>query len=145
MHPGYAVNHLIQYAMSFLGTPYRWGGESFDGWDCSGLVQEILRSVGCDPAGDQTAHALFSYFRDNGFTMDMPRPGALVFYGSSTRITHVAFAIDGFRVIEAGGGDSTTRTRSDAAEQRAFVRMRPYNHRSDMVEILMPDYPSHLF
>jgi cell wall-associated NlpC family hydrolase len=54
---------LIQYAMSFIGVPYRWGGSNpITGFDCSGLVQEILKSVYMDPPGDQTAEALYQYF-----------------------------------------------------------------------------------
>ncbi len=129
---------LISYAMSFLGKPYIWGGEGPNGYDCSGLVQEILRSVGEDPKGDQTAQDLFNYFKTYA---DKPSPGALVFYGKGiNHITHIAFVIDHFRVVEAGGGDHTCINMETASRENAMVRIRPYNHRKDIVGLKIPDY-----
>ncbi len=36
----------VAMAMGFLGTPYRWGGRTRAGIDCSGLVQVALRLAG---------------------------------------------------------------------------------------------------
>jgi cell wall-associated NlpC family hydrolase len=132
---------LVRYALSLLGTPYRWGGENpIGGFDCSGLVQEILRSVGMDPPGDQSAQALFEHFVKTSSRGDLAE-GALAFYGSSiTKINHVAFMIDSFRVIEAGGGGSKTLTKEDANLQNAFIRIRPVKHRADFLTTLMPTY-----
>ena len=33
------------YALSFLNTPYLWGGKSIFGIDCSGLVQNVFRQL----------------------------------------------------------------------------------------------------
>ena len=65
-----------------------------------------------------------------------PELGALVFYGKNNTVEHVALALSGTEIIEAGGGDSTTRTREDAARRNAFVRVRQYNYRSDLIAIL---------
>lgn len=37
---------IIQTAYSFLGVPYRWGGTSANGMDCSAFVQRCFSSVG---------------------------------------------------------------------------------------------------
>ena len=48
-------------AWHYLGTPYIWGGDDFSGFDCSGFVIEILKSVGILPRdGDWTAAMLKS-------------------------------------------------------------------------------------
>lgn len=133
---------LVAYAMSWIGRPYIWGGDDFSGWDCSGFAQELLGSVGMDPPGDQSAHALWQWLIDHGGEqLKSPRTGAFVFYGqSAVGISHVAMCVDYFRVVEAGGGDSTTRTPADAAKQNAFVRIRPFDRRSDIIAIVMPRY-----
>ena len=37
---------IIQLAYSFLGIPYRWGGTTGDGMDCSAFVQKCYRAAG---------------------------------------------------------------------------------------------------
>lgn len=133
---------LVEYAMTFVGTPYRWGGDDpMTGFDCSGLVQELLASVGMDPAGDQSAQALYNYFEGSG-ERNAYLAGALAFYGQSvTKITHVAMLLDQYRVIEAGGGGSATTSAEQAATQNAYVRIRPVNRRGDLIAVIRPRYP----
>jgi len=137
------MKELIDYAKSFIGVPYIYGGQNpAFGVDCSELVQEILRSIGLDPKGDQTAQMLYDYFQLNGHVTDSPKPGALLFYGQSAeKITHIAFAISDNQLIEAGGGDSTTTSLEAASHKAAFVRIRPVTHRKDLIAILYPIYP----
>lgn len=133
--------------MMFVGQPYIWGGNNpITGFDCSGFVQHVLDSSGMDPKGDQTSQSLYYYFKQEGKELNFIQRGALVFYGRSTKnITHVSLAIDTARVIEAGGGDRSTRSKEDAARCNACVRIKPISHRSDIVAIIMPDYPSFMF
>jgi len=134
---------LYDYAMSFVGTPYRWGGDdSIDGFDCSGFVQELLMSAGEDPEGDQTAQGLFNWFSSMGRARhDVWDLGSLIFFGESvTKITHIGFLLDAYRMVEAGGGGSATKTIKDAAEQNAFIRVRLIESRKDKVAILKPYY-----
>lgn len=136
------MNILADYASKFIGVPYKWGGSTHDGIDCSGLVQEILMSAGLDPSGDQNSQGLFDYFLTKQPVSSVPKAGAICFYGKDVKsITHIAFMIDEKRIIEAGGGGSHVLTREDAEKASAFVRIRPYNHRSDLVAILLPNYP----
>ena len=66
---------LTNYAKSFIGKPYSWAGETpMGGFDCSGLVQTILRSVGLDPAGDQSAQALMDYATVLASRRSLPLP-----------------------------------------------------------------------
>src|SRR3546814_6427084 len=39
------VRTLLKRALALLGTPYRWGGSTTDGFDCSGLVGYVFRSA----------------------------------------------------------------------------------------------------
>jgi len=137
------MDRLIDYAMKFVGIPYKWGGDNpIDGFDCSGFMQELLQSVGIDPPGDQTANVLHRYFSAQGTVVQNPQAGALVFYGTLTKMTHIAMCIDSFRIIEAGGGGSNTLTWEDAAKQAAYIRIRPIRRRKDLQAIIMPRYPA---
>jgi len=131
---------LFQMAcLQFLNKPYIWGGEHPSlGYDCSGLAQDILAMVDLDPIGDQTAQALYDVLKAN--TKEGPRDtGDLIFYGRSiTQITHVAIMLDSETCIEAGGGGSKTRSVNDAILSKAFVRLRPFNKRKDIVAVIKP-------
>lgn len=130
---------FLQIALQWLNTPYKWAGASFEGIDCSGFAQELLATVGLDPAGDQTADALFRHFlsprRGNIGVCDV---GSLCFFGKQALVTHVGVAIAIDTMIEAGGGGPRTITRADAAAQAAFVRVRPISSRTDLVSIIQP-------
>lgn len=39
------IQSVLKRALALLGTPYRWGGTSTDGFDCSGLVGYVFRSA----------------------------------------------------------------------------------------------------
>lgn len=136
------MDFLLLELLQYLGTPYKWGGSNpVEGFDCSGFVQWVLKSSGSDPKGDQTAQALYNELTKKRSPTNQQKLGTIVFYGESvTKITHVAIAIDPYRVIEAGGGDSLTITREDAAKANACVRIRLVNARNDLVARVHPDY-----
>lgn len=137
---GDRMDILIKYALSWLGVPYIWGGQSRGGVDCSGLVQCILQSVGSSPHGDYTSHGLYLHFLEHGELLSEPKEGAICFYGTSERMIHVAFCVDDWRIIEAGSGNSRIRTVEDAKASNAFVRIRPVAYRKDLYAIVMPKY-----
>lgn len=124
---------LEKVALSFLNEPYRWGGSNpMTGFDCSGLVQEILASVGMDPPGDQSARDLFQYFRQpenhiaDLLKGDVPALGMLLFYGpTQSQIIHTAFALNATRMIEAGGGGRGVVNVDEAELRNSFIKIRP--------------------
>lgn len=135
---------FINSCLKFLGLPYKWGGDDpLNGYDCSGLVQDLLAMVGVDPVGDQTAQALHDALRAKSLTITenlaMLDTGAVVFYGKSiTQITHVEMILEERILIGAIGGGSRTLTFSDASAQNAFVKLRPFGYRRDIVSVLLP-------
>lgn len=124
---------LIEYAKSFIGTRYQWGGNGGGAFDCSGFVQEILASHGFDPSGDQTAQQLYDQLCGMGYVQQIITNSVLFFGKSKTNISHVAFHIGNSRMIEAGGGGSRTTDSQDAIDSGAMVRIRPILSRSDLV------------
>lgn len=130
-------------AQEHLRLAYIWGGnDSIKGFDCSGFVQELYASIGIDPPGDQTAQKLFDYFYNEDSKRDLfkePRIGSLAFYGRQlNRISHVAMFMDSSHVIEAGGGNASTTNVEASIRQNAYIRIRPFSQRRDLVAILRP-------
>ena len=123
------VDIAIDIAMRFLGKPYVWGGnDPVAGFDCSGLVIEIFKSVGLLPAqGDWSADGLMNMFKDK--VTQTPSEGCLVFYGDGGKATHVEMVISVINksvlTIGANSGGSGTRTLQDAINQDAYIKIRP--------------------
>lgn len=130
---------FIQILMAYVGAPYKFGGNTPQGIDCSGLVEEALSILGCNPPGRQKADDLYRYFSnpDKGIK-DSFVVGALAFYGTEARVTHVGVLVSLTHIIEARGGDETTLTLADAVAKNAFVGIRPLRHRSDLVAVIQP-------
>jgi len=135
------IDLMVLYSLTFLGVPYRWGGENpMEGYDCSGFLQEILSSVGLDPPGDQTAQTLYNSLSKKDWRSGLGK-GSILFFGSSREhISHVALCVDveGETMIEAGGGNSSITSVFYASKHNAFIRLRPISNRTDLVAVLKP-------
>ncbi|MDP3443195.1 MAG: NlpC/P60 family protein, partial [Ignavibacteria bacterium] len=42
------IDSLINYTKKFIGTPYRYGGRSEKGFDCSGFVYYVFKNFGLE-------------------------------------------------------------------------------------------------
>jgi hypothetical protein len=94
------IEDIINTAADLVGTPYRYGGVSSSGFDCSGLLYYLYSGV-VSPfprtSGDQARAG--SYVDQKELL-----PGDLVFYatGSSrTQVTHAAVYVGNNAVIQA--------------------------------------------
>ena len=67
---------LVAYAKRFLGTPYRWGGASPGGFDCSGLTSFVYGKFGVRMA--HYTRAQYAAYRKIG--RHQLKPGDLVFF-----------------------------------------------------------------
>lgn len=136
------MNLLVEYAKSFLGINYLYGGSNaLTGFDCSGLVQEIMKSVGMGSPIRMNARQLYTFYKTEG-KPDVIAPGALVFYGKTEDfIDHIAFMVTEKISIEAGHGDQTTINKEIAAKRGAIVHLRPYEKHGPVFKVLMPNYP----
>jgi len=129
---------LILMAMQYLNVPYKWGGNNYDGLDCSGFVLKALHDVGLT-LPDMTAHGLYDYCDKEGYMVTDQSCESLLFFGRGGKISHVAISlgvVDGkWLMIEAGGAgeDSKTMTLKELAEKDARVRIKPVSNRSDLV------------
>lgn len=84
-------------AGELIGTPYRWGGATPAGFDCSGLVYYTFAKAGVTVP--RTSQAQFHAARP--VPAGNTQPGDLVFFGQRGRITHVGIYIGEQRFIHA--------------------------------------------
>lgn len=94
------IEELVDYAYTWLGTPYAYGGSSYAGTDCSGFTMRCYDYVGLSlshGARDQ-------YRRATPVTTAARDVGDLVFFSSpdSSLIEHVGIYLGGGRFIHAG-------------------------------------------
>ena len=92
---------LERIATALLGIPYRWGGRSVDGFDCSGLVQRMLAELGIAAPRDAWQQEEWAAGRFDPVGRDLHRQGDIIFWGAGERATHVGIALDGSRFVHA--------------------------------------------
>lgn len=126
-------------AMKFLGSPYRWSGDDpINGFDCSGLSIELLKSIGLVGRNeDLSAAGIFERFK--ACKVNEPYIGCFIFYGNdSGAIVHIEFCIDSELSIGASGGGSNTLTIQDAINQNAYIKIRPMKSRKNIIAYVDP-------
>ena len=110
-YSGNAASIAISTAMSYIGTPYVWAGESAAGLDCSGLTM-----VSYEAAGVYLTHSSrVQYGQGTQVPLDAAQPGDLVFWssdGSQSGIYHVAIYLGDDMMIEAPTFGMTVRVTS---------------------------------
>lgn len=100
---------IVQAAMTAVGKPYRWGGLSPKGFDCSGLVVYTYAKIGIHVP--RTARAQFENCKS--VTRRNIKPADLVFFSVPRRrgVVHVGIYIGKGQFIHAPGrGRKVTRT-----------------------------------
>lgn len=79
-------NDIVGHAQDYVGTPYRSGGTSSRGVDCSGLVYDVFKSFGIALPRTSRAQARFG----TKVSRSDLRPGDLVFFDTGGRgVSHV--------------------------------------------------------
>lgn len=111
---------VIEAAMTAVGTPYTWGGNSLQGGvDCSGLIQQAFARAGLDMPRVSFQQA--SVGRRVG--LKNLRPGDLVAWDNSSRnngADHIALYIGDGRIIEAARPGTAVRVRHLGNDEGAW-------------------------
>jgi probable lipoprotein NlpC len=89
-----AAKDLIRTARTYTGTPYRTGGTTRLGMDCSGLLSTTFQEVGFDIPRTSNEQSTFG----TDLLQREVRPGDLLFFatdgGGSRRISHVGMVTE---------------------------------------------------
>lgn len=100
---------VINYAFSFIGTPYVWAANGPDAFDCSGFVKYVYSHFGYSM--NRVANDM--YYRD-GVAVDRAnlQPGDVIFFGntyaSSETATHVGIYIGNDQFVHASSSKGVT-------------------------------------
>lgn len=89
---------VVLDALQFLGVPYVWGGESPQGFDCSGLTKYVYARHGIS----LPHYAAYQYNMGVPVPNEMLQPGDLIFWGPS-HPHHVGMYIGQGKYVEASG------------------------------------------
>jgi cell wall-associated NlpC family hydrolase len=102
------ANAVLMRAISLVGTPYRYGGNTPDGgFDCSGLVNYVYRDM-LDLRLPRTSRGLAS-MQGPRIPPDHLAAADLVFFGSSGSVSHVGIYVGEGRFVHAPSTGGTVR------------------------------------
>jgi len=107
-------------AVAMIGKPYRYGGSTPSGFDCSGLVQYSYSSAGVKVP--RTSRAQFG--SAVAITLTEAEPGDLLFFSYEDKISHVAIYLGDERFVHApsSGKQVSVASLRDPHYQQHFVR-----------------------
>lgn len=93
---------LIDYACSFVGCPYVWGGnDPHTGADCSGFVKYVYNHFGYELPRCSWEQATVG----TEVSLTELQPGDLIFYNRGERIGHVTMYIGDGQCVQARGSN----------------------------------------
>jgi gamma-D-glutamyl-L-lysine dipeptidyl-peptidase len=112
LHPDLAI--FKQAALSFINTPYLWGGRTVFGVDCSGFTQMVYKFCGVPLLRDASQQATQGEVVD--FLQEVVMGDLAFFDNEDGKITHVGIMLDNKTIIHASG-----KVRIDAMDQAGII------------------------
>lgn len=122
-YPESLRHDIVETALSYLGTPYRWGGRTPMGVDCSGLCHAVYLING------------LTIYRDSAFTegygvrripIEEIKEGDLIYFDG-----HVAIYIGGGRYVHSTGKAGVDRVRINSLDKHSA------DYRPDLMRTLL--------
>ena len=94
-----ARQNLVDYALQFVGGPYRAGGnDPHTGVDCSGFVRYVMQhGAGISMNSSSGSQAT----QGHAVNSSQMQPGDLLFYSGGSGINHVAMYIGDGKIVHA--------------------------------------------
>lgn len=101
---GGRVETILDYAKTFIGVPYRGGGMSSSGFDCSGYTKYVFANFGIELP--RTASS--QYYHGQGISADEAKAGDLVAFKSGGSINHVGIYLGNGQFIHSSSSQGVT-------------------------------------
>ena len=80
---------IVNYAQNFLGIPYKWGGTTTNGFDCTGFVYYVFKNFGVKVSRSSSGYENAG----EEVTFENSKAGdIMLFTGTDTRIRKVGHA-----------------------------------------------------
>ena len=101
-------NSIVEYAKTFLGTPYVWGGTTPSGFDCSGFTQYVYNHFGISiprVSEDQINCGTITSKPSAG-DLFFPHTGHVGIYIGGGKVIHSPKTGDVIKISDAWGRDS---------------------------------------
>ncbi len=96
---------ILKEAENWIGTPYRYGGNSQSGADCSGFVQSVYLTVGI--ALPRTSKEQYDY--SEAISIGDAQIGDLIFFKRKGKISHVGIISGNGEMIHASSSRGVIR------------------------------------
>lgn len=107
-------DEVVKRAADYLGTPYRNGGTTSNGLDCSGLTFTVYRSLGIQlPRSSRDQARVGNPVPQSDLTA-----GDLIFFGSGSHVSHVGIYAGDGEFIHAS--DRSRSVRFDRLDNKYF-------------------------
>lgn len=114
-------NSFINNAFMLLDVPYRWGGRTVFGIDCSAFVQLCAKTVGIKLPRDASQQVECG---EDVYFLTEAQPGDLTFFENEEhKIVHVGIILEGEKIIHASG-----KVRIDSLDQTGIFNKELGKH-----------------
>lgn len=116
---------VISLANSLIGTPYVYGGNSVNGFDCSGFVSYVYSNAGFSI----TRKSSLDYFMNDTIVVANPVPGDIVFFKNTyiSTVSHMGVYIGDNQFIHAGSNGIEISSLSYDYWDTRFVAFKRFN------------------
>ena len=125
-HTEALYTQAIAIANGTLGTPYKYGGTTIEGFDCSGFVNFVFNSVGVQ----MDRKSSLMYFEQDTTKVTQPVPGDLVFFKNTfiPTISHMGIYMGNDEFIHAGSKGITISNINEKYWAERFVAYKRMNN-----------------